>query len=275
MLTNEILAKARAMNPAALGALLSGGYAAAHRIALALSGNERVAQAVANLLARRSLTMLPRWRDASSPENWFVHHAVLTTRAATVPPPADPMLDPLVVHSGAAAQDAAYAAFIRAIRQLHPQQSEAFILHHGERLNARMLGVAMDCSTAAARMHLQVADDRMNAFSGGRGHELSALLTRSYAAMSAAMPPAEGVLRVEVRRYRWRRFLRRLWRTVVTLTMLGGLGFGVWFFRDELLAFVQSLRASPTTQPTTTTPPTHTTRPATTRSTSARVGKAG
>jgi DNA-directed RNA polymerase specialized sigma24 family protein len=259
MLTNEILAKARAMNPAALGALLSSGYAAAHRIALALCGNEGVAQAVANLLARRALGMLPRWRDASSPENWFVHHAVLSTRGANVPPPAEPMLDPLVLHGGPATRDPAYVAFVRAIRQLHPQQGEAFILHHGERLNPRMLGVAMDCSTAAARMHLQVADEHMNAVSGGHGRELSAVLTRAYAAMSAAMPPAEGVLRIQVRRLRWRRFMRRVVRTIVTLLVLGGLGYGGWLFRDELLAFVRSWRESPTTQPA------QTTRPATTR----------
>jgi DNA-directed RNA polymerase specialized sigma24 family protein len=269
MLTNEILAKARALNPAALGALLSSGYGAAHRISLALCGNERVAQAVANLLARRALVMLPRWRDASSPENWFVHHAVLTTRGANVPPPA-PLLDPLVLHSGPSASDPAYVAFVRAIRQLHPQQCEAFILHHGERLNPRMLGVAMDCSTAAARMHLQVADEHLNAVSGGRGHELSAALTRAYAAMAAAMPPAEGEIRIQVRWLRWRRFLRRLVRTFVTLLVLGGLGYGAWLFRDELVAFVRSFQESqPTTQPT------RTTQPATTRSTSPRVGKAG
>jgi DNA-directed RNA polymerase specialized sigma24 family protein len=278
MLTNEILAKARAMNPAALGALLSAGYAASHRISLAICANEGVAQAVANLLARRALAMLPRWRDVSSAENWFVHHAVLTTRGANVPPPAEPLLDPLVLHSGPIAQDPAYVAFVRAIRQLQPQQREAFILHHGERLNPRMLGVAMDCSTAAARMHLQVADDHVNAVSGGHGHDLSAVLTRAYAAMAAAMPPAEGVLRIQVRKLRWRRFMRRVVRTFVTLLVLGGLGFGGWFFRDALLAFVRSFRESPTTQPTQTTRPATTTRstqPATSRSTSARVGSAG
>jgi DNA-directed RNA polymerase specialized sigma24 family protein len=276
-LTNETLAKARTLNPAALGALLSAGYAAAHRISLALCADEGVAQAVANLLARRALGMLPRWRDASSPENWFVHHAVLTTRGAKVPPLGQPQLDPLVLHSGAAAQDPAYVAFVRAIRQLHPQQREAFILHHGERLNPRMLGVAMDCSTAAARMHLQVADDHMNTVSGGRGHELGGVLARAYAAMAAAMPPAEGVLRIEVRRMRWRRFMRRFVRTLATLLVLGALGYCGWFFREELLAFVRSFREAPTTQPTpaaqpATTPSTH---PAASRSTSRRVGSAG
>jgi DNA-directed RNA polymerase specialized sigma24 family protein len=269
LLTNEILAKARAMNPAALGAMLSSGYAAAHRISLALCGNEGVAQAVANLLARRSLAMLPRWRDVSSAENWFVHHAVLTTRGENVPPPAEPLLDPLVLHAGAAAIDPAYVAFIRAIRQLHPQQGEAFILYHGERLNPRMLGVAMDCSTGAARIHLQVADDHMNAVAGGHGHELSAVLTRAYAAMSAAVPPAEGTLRIQVRRLRWRRFVGRITRTFVILLVLGGFGYGGWFFRDELLSFIRSFRELPTTQPS------QTTRPATTPSTAARGGNAG
>jgi DNA-directed RNA polymerase specialized sigma24 family protein len=251
MLTDEILAKARAMNPAALEALLSSGYVAGHRISLALGGNERAAQSVANLLVRRALKMLPRWRDVSASENWFVHHAVLTTRGANLPLPAEPLHDPLVAHAGASANDAAYVAFVRAVRQLHPQQREAFILHHGERLNPRMLGVVMDCSTGAARMHLQVADDVMNAVSDRHGHELSAVLTRAYAAMAVAQPPAEGFVRLEVRRVRRRRWLRRVTRTFVTLLVLGGLGYAGWLFREELSMFIRSFGESPTTQPTT------------------------
>ena len=65
-------------------------------MAHALSGDDRIARAVAELLVRRSLRMLPKWRDPSSPENWFYHHAVLTTRGTNAPPP-DPHADPLVV----------------------------------------------------------------------------------------------------------------------------------------------------------------------------------
>ena len=51
----------------------------------------------------------------------------------------------------------AYAGFIRALRTLPVQQAEAFILHHGEHLNERLLGVAMDLSTGAAGSHRGVS----------------------------------------------------------------------------------------------------------------------
>jgi hypothetical protein len=242
MLTDDILAKARAMNPAALGALLGSGYASAHRISLALGGNEPVAAAVANLLVRRALPILPRWRDPSSSENWFTHHAVLTTRGANVPPPAEPLLDPLVVHSGAAADNPAYVAFVRALRQLHPQQREAFILHHGERLNERLLGVAMDCSTAAARMHLQVANDALDAVTDRRGREFEAVLTRAYAAMSAAMPPPESFVRVQVRRLRRRIWRRRLARSFLVVLLVAGVGYAAWLARYDLQELLDRLR---------------------------------
>jgi DNA-directed RNA polymerase specialized sigma24 family protein len=241
MLTDDILTKARAMNPAALGALLSSGYASAHRIALALSGDERIAGAVANLLVKRSLVILPRWRDPSSPENWFTHHAVHTTRAAKVPPPADPLLDPLVVHSGAA-DNPGYVAFIRALRQLHAQQREAFILHHGERLNERMLGVAMDCSTAAARVHLQVANDALDAVSDHHGREFEAVLARAYAAMGAAVPPPDSFVRVQVRRVRRRIWWRRMKQTLFTLLVLAGVGYAGWLARYDLWELLARLR---------------------------------
>ena len=41
------------------------------------------------------------------------------------------------------------------------QQREAFILHFGEKLDARAIAVAMDCSTGAAQNHLLAAVDQM------------------------------------------------------------------------------------------------------------------
>src|SRR5690349_995843 len=119
-ITDETLAAARQLNAKALQLLLTEGYAPARRIAHALSGDERVAASVAELLVRRSLRMLPRWRDPSSPENWFYHHALLTTRGANVPAP-DPHADPLVVHGATFVDDPAYVAFVRALRHLPAQ----------------------------------------------------------------------------------------------------------------------------------------------------------
>jgi DNA-directed RNA polymerase specialized sigma24 family protein len=237
-LTTNTLAAARALKPAALEALLVAGYAPARRIAHALSGNEAVARGVADLCARRSFKLLPKWQDPSSPENWFYHHAVLTTRANVPPPPADPLLDPLVAHAPQPV-DPAYVAFVRAIRNLPPQQREAFILHHGERLNARMLGVAMDCSTAAADTHLIAATQSLATVTGGPIEPLAAMLGRAYAGLQAAQPRPEASVRVHIRRVRRRLWLRRIVRFVIIAGVLAGLGWLGWRYRAELMALVR------------------------------------
>jgi DNA-directed RNA polymerase specialized sigma24 family protein len=221
------------LKPAALEALLAAGYAPARRIAHALSGNEAIARGVAELCTRRSFKQLPKWQDPSSPENWFYHHAVLTTRANVPPPPADPLLDPLVAHA-AQPVDPAYVAFVRAIRNLPPQQREAYILHHGERLNSRMLGVAMDCSTAAADTHLRAGTDALGAVTGGPIDPLATTLTRAYAGLRAAQPKPEASVRVHVRRVRRRLWIRRIVRFLVIAGVLAALGWLGWRFRAEL-----------------------------------------
>jgi DNA-directed RNA polymerase specialized sigma24 family protein len=235
-LTEEVLADAREWKPAALDAVFTAGYAPARRIAHALSGDDRVAAAVAELLLRQSVRLLPRWRDPSTAENWFYHHAVLITRGANAPPPPDPSLDPLVVHGPAAVP--AYLAFIRTLRLLPPQQREAFVLHHGERLNARMLGVAMDCSVSAAQTHLDAATKALREMSGGAAADVDALaaeLSRAYAHLSAAQPPPAHTVRVYVRRVRRRIWVRRLMRAAVVAALLAGAGVLIWLFRDEIL----------------------------------------
>lgn len=231
-LTDETLADARALKPAALEALLAAGYAPARRVAHALSGDEAVGRSVAQLLVRRSLRMLPRWRDPSTPENWFYHHAVLTTRGVKAPPP-DPHQDPLVVHG--APDDPAYVAFVRAVRNLPPQQREAFILHHGERLNPRLLGVTMDCSMDAAKVHLSAATEALDAVTEHRTTTLAPTLARAYKSFQAALPEPAPWLRVQVRRVRRRVWARRIARATLMLLVLSGIGWAVWRFRDELL----------------------------------------
>ena len=238
-LTEEVLADARQWKPAALEALLATGYSPARRIAHALSGDDAVGRAVAGLLIQRGLRFLPNWVDPSTPENWFYHHAVLTTRSANVPPPADPLRDPLVVH-GPADQPPAYVAFVRALRLLPPQQREAVILHHGERLNPRMLGVAMDCSMQAADTHLKAATDALQTVSeGGNVEPFAASLTRAYAALQAAQPDATPTVRVYVRQVRRRLLARRLMRVSIVALLLAGAGAVVWLFRDELIRLMR------------------------------------
>jgi hypothetical protein len=189
------------------------------------------------LLIRRSLRLLPKWLDPSSPENWFYHHAVLTTRSANVPPPEDPLADPLVLHGPT--DQPAFVAFVRAIRLLPSQQREAFILHHGERLNARMLGVAMDCSMQAADTHLQAASDALNVVSGGDIAPLASLLTRAYAALQASEPDVTPTVRVYVRQVRRRILTQRIIRVLIVGLVLGGLAAGVWLFHEQLIQWMR------------------------------------
>lgn len=229
-LTDETLAAARELKPAALEALLTAGYAPARRIAHALSGNEAVGRAVAEHLAQRSLRLLPRWQDPSTPENWFCHHAVLMTRAAETPAP-DPLADPLAVHATAPVGPA-YVAFVRALRLLPVQQREAFILHHGERLNPRMLGVAMDCSTGAAATHLDAANAALRVVGGGHADALMAALARAYASLGAAQPDVRPVARLHVRRARRRRWVRQLVRLTLLTLVLGAVAAIGWVVQD-------------------------------------------
>lgn len=226
-ISDQILADARRLDPAALEALLAAGYAAARRIALALSGSDPLSRAVAEQLARRSLDFVPRWQDPSTAENWFTHHAVLMTRSANAPAP-DPLADPLATFAPPPVGPR-LVAFVRALRLLPVQQREAFILHHGERLNPRMLGVAMDCSTSAAATHLDAASLALRAVSGEHADALTAVLTRAYAALRGAHADARPTARVHVRRARRQRWLRRIARILLLTLVLGAIA---WIVQD-------------------------------------------
>jgi hypothetical protein len=179
---------------------------------------------------------IPNWQDPSAAENWFYHHAVLIVRGLVVPPPANPLEDPLVIHGPAA--NPMYVAFVRALRHLPPQQREAFVLHHGERLNPRMLGVAMDCSTDAAATHLRAATDALNGVTEGRAERLAAELTRAYADMHAAEPAPTEQVRVHVGRARRGMRLRRAIALLVVLAGVAAIAWAAWTFRDDLLRMI-------------------------------------
>jgi hypothetical protein len=120
-----------------------------------------------------------------------------------------------------------YAAFLKALRALPTQQQEALILNHGEHLNPRYLGVAMDCSSEAAANHLRVATLQLEQMAGASAPKLMAELERIYRGLS---PPADRV-RPEIRR-RIRRFLlpRRLRRWLVPI-ILAAIAWALWHWR--------------------------------------------
>ena len=183
--------------------LLRDVYPAVYRMAHVLTGRPGAGRQVVHDVIRRSLRVLPKWRDGVVPENWFYHHTLLGADFLARPPeprrtcssPRPPAPSPRrrrrtgeIALAWVAPDDASYVAFVRALRNLPVQQAEAFILHHGERLNERLLGVAMDCSDGAAANHLGAANTALNAVTAGRTDSFAATLARAYRALTP--PPA-------------------------------------------------------------------------------------
>src|SRR4051812_35090482 len=151
---DELLDRARRFDRAAIEAIFAENYPAVSRIAMGLSGRTDVGMGVTRFVIKRALHALPSWKDEDAPQRWFLHHTIITTRRAAKHQP-DKTNDTLIADPRAAAPE--YVAFIRALRSLPFQQREAFLLHHGERLNERWSAVTMDCSVIAASNHLNAA----------------------------------------------------------------------------------------------------------------------
>lgn len=226
-------------------AVLAGSYPAVHRMALALTGEQRLAQRVIRYVLRRAVRVMPRWRKGITPENWFYHHTLLVAREASAG--AAPGDRDLLVIAGPVAHTP-YVAFVRALRGLPRQQMEAFILHHGEKLNARLLGVAMDCSAAAAGTHLNAATELLKTMSVESFPSLTAALERAYTTLT----PPETVIRTAVAQQtgaallalRARRALRlAVWACVL---LLGG--WAVWHWHSLLLQWFEAARSKAQTQ---------------------------
>jgi DNA-directed RNA polymerase specialized sigma24 family protein len=228
----QILDLARGGSREAVEQVITACYPAVHRIAHALTGEPKIAQRITRFVMRRAVTAMPRWRRGLIAENWFYHYTVLTTRVVTRRPPA-PEQD-LLITAGPAAQPA-YAAFVRAIRALHVQQMEAFILHVGEKLNERLLGVAMDLSTQAAAAHLAAATVTLQTIAGSEFDSLRAALDAAYMNLT----PPETIVRTasqsEIRSVFWGRLLRRALRRLIWLTILAAIGYAIWHWRVPLL----------------------------------------
>jgi hypothetical protein len=108
------------------------------------------------------------------------------------------------------------------------QQREAYLLHHGERLDVRGLSIAMDCSQEAAANHLHEATAALSAYSGDFFPTFTAHLTQTYDRLS---PPEELIVpnvRASLRR---RITVRRIFDWTVTtlkLLVLGAVIFLTW-----------------------------------------------
>jgi DNA-directed RNA polymerase specialized sigma24 family protein len=208
----QVFTSAKKLRRPAVEALFAGVYPGIARVARALTGREDVAEGVVRFVLLRAPRMLPNWRDPTEAQRWFMHHTVLTARRASGPG----------------------KAFIRAIRLLPQQQKEAVLLHFGEHLNARYLGVAMDCSADAAEAHLEAGQAALKQVAGG---EIDALLTRLKDAYARLMP-AEVEIPAAARKWankalRPGRMRRLIWTGVMVLLIAAAI-WAVWAIKGRL-----------------------------------------
>lgn len=192
--------------------LLHSAYPAVHRMACGLSGSEDSGRGIVRFMMSQSLKRMPQWRDAEAAERWFYHHTVLTGRRALLQPGPDALL----VRNARPE----YVAFLRALRGLPQQQCEAFILHHGEKLSPRSMGIAMDCSTHAAEVHLRAAHDALEPMMGDAFPALTARMAQAYSELT----PSEDLVRPAVRSYvtasLWPRRIKRVVTAIMVLIIL-------------------------------------------------------
>ena len=174
-------------------ALLSDRLPQAWRMAVALAGDEPRGRAAVREVMGQAQLAAESWDHDEAPGRWFRHHTVLAVRRL----PGQGRGEVLVGDG----DDAGYRAFVAAVRKLPAQQREAFVLHHGEGLDARQLGIAMDCSVQAAKVHLHGAGEALAPLAGGDLPERVARLREAYGAIE---PPANLGVPLR-RRARWRR----------------------------------------------------------------------
>jgi DNA-directed RNA polymerase specialized sigma24 family protein len=247
-LDTDTLERAKAGSRPEVEAVINACFPPVHRVAHALTGDPKVAASVVKFVLKRGINVMPRWRSGIIPENWFLHQTVLILRRVTAPvPPPD---RDLLITAGPAT-DPAYAAFIRTLRELHGQQAEAFILHHGEKMNTRLLGVAMDCSTQAAAGHLSAATDKLQTLVGERFDELTKATGAAYMSLTPPETIIHGRAIGAVGKAIWRKRIGRMLRRLFWLAVLAGVAYAVWRWQVVLLEWFQMIRekAMSTTRP--------------------------
>ena len=226
-LTPELLEKAKKGRRVAVEAVVAEYYPRVHRVAQALCGREAAGLQVERLVLRRSLGALAKWDHPGDVQRWFLHHTILASRQKKTQE-IDLAGDPLI--RGVATNSAYYPAFIRALRTLPMQQREAYILHHGERLDVRGLSIAMDCSQEAAGNHLREATAALSAYGGDFFPTFTANMTQTYDRLS----PAEELVVPAVRSsMRGRMSIGKVieWTvTAIKVGVIGGVVFLSWKF---------------------------------------------
>ena len=221
-LTEDLVDDARLGKAGALSDVIIACYPPLCRIAMTLAGDAKRGLAIVQELVRGSLAASESWNEPSAPWRWFLHHCILNVRRLGP----SPGPDPLVQYS--ADKQVAFVAFITALRKLPPQQVEAFVLHHGEKMKDRELAVAMDCSTTAATNHLAAANDTLKLVAAG---SFDARVIDFRAAYENLSPDPEAVKRYVTERVATKVVRRRTgWivKLVVWLVVLGAIAYALY-----------------------------------------------
>ncbi len=223
--TSELLVAARKGKRSAAVELLAMHYPTVWRMASGLTGRRDVGRGVVRFVMQRSLRVMSAWADDGAPTRWFHHHTLLTTRRTHKHPPA-PGDDTLL--SGGP-EDPSYVGFIRALRALPMQQREAFILHHGEGLGIRAIGVAMDCSVLAAENHLREASERLGELASDQFNSHIARLKEIYRELGPDEELAVKDIRRRVRRLILPWFIKRILRMLFAIALLAAAVWAGWW----------------------------------------------
>lgn len=270
------LARAESGDRRAIERVLRTVHPSVHRVAHALAGEPERAADVMRFVFANAMRVLPQWSAWVDPETWFAHQAVQAVRRVCVgrpevehdllvtalPPDAAATLptdDWSQATGRTGIRSPAYLAFVRAVRRLPQQQVEAFVLHHGERLNARMLGVAMDCSAMAAETHLRAATAALQPLAGDDLPRLTSALHQAVRCLTPTSQQTDQFVGSYVGSWAGRRTRGRLRRLLTWVVFLGAVAAAGWVFRAELRmlldAVVPSAAPAPSTQPATGTRP--------------------
>lgn len=225
---DAIFTAARKYDAKAMVTLLEAYDPRVNRLALGLIGQHRLGRKVARIVMRQALEAIPKLRDLDAAERWFNHRTVLESRQHQSSSKEETLID------GSARNDLPYISFVRAFRTLPIQQREALLLTHGEKLNIRYVGVAMDCSTEAANNHLAAGTNSLKTIAGS---EFIPLLEALVAAYRALTPPPD-VSRREIRKRVSRHLLPRRVKRAILILVLAAIAFAIWHWRGTLRSFI-------------------------------------
>jgi DNA-directed RNA polymerase specialized sigma24 family protein len=190
------------------------------RMAVALSRDEAAAKRAMAKVIRLAETASEQWVEPTQAAAWFRRHTIQVLREQPLPTVAN---EPLRHESA--------KPILAAVRKLPRQQQEALFLTLGENLADRPLGVAMDCSVAAAQSHLAAGRRELDALAADVDPQWQAKVRAAYLAIEV---PQSIVFKAAPRLRRSQRWAKRLLQWVALLVIVAMLGAAAWLLLTRL-----------------------------------------